>query len=133
MNFTNYFVFMFLALSLIAVFGTFTYNLISNYDVELSEDFDNYMNSINSEQFANEDVLTVEAEDSQAGGEFAAYSSSFKFFDQVKTTMSSTNQFIQSSGQILGLPPLFWIIIGGVVGIIVLILGIYFLRGLNER
>ena len=132
MNYTNYFLFFFLSVSFLSIFGAMTYSMINEYNVELSDDFGNYIDSFNGSAWANEDVLTVEPEGNEAGGEFAAYSSSFRFSDQVKTTFEQTGTFIQSTGNILGLPPIFFWVITGAITIILLVLAIFFARGVNE-
>ena len=132
-SFSNYFVFMFLAISLLTIFGSLGAALMYNYDVETSSDLDNYLNQFDASTYADENTLTVEKQGFEGSGEFSAYESSFRFGDQVKTTGDQTTEFVKATSSILGLPPIVWYIISGVLFILLLITIIYFLRGIMEN
>lgn len=130
-KFSSYFVFMFLVIALLAVFGGLTASMMTNYDVNTTPEFETYIDSFDMGSYANEGVLGVGAADS-GNGDFSEYESSFKFGEQVKTTANQTDQFVEATVNVLGLPVEIWYIISGIVFIVMLVAIIFFLRGLKE-
>lgn len=130
-KFSNYFVFMFLVIALLGVFGGLTASMLVNYDVETTPQFDNYINSFDMDVYADDGVLGVDSSDAESG-DFSEYESSFKFGEQVKTTGNQTDQFVKATVEVLGLPVEIWYIISGIIFIVMLVAIIFFLRGLKE-
>jgi len=130
-KFSSYFVFMFLVIALLGVFGGITASMMVNYDVNTTPEFDNYIDSFDMDSYADDNILGVDSSDS-GSGEFSEYESSFKFGEQVKTTANQTDQFVEATVQVLGLPVEIWYIISGIIFIVMLVAIIFFLRGLKE-
>lgn len=131
-NFSNYFIFMFLVIALLGIFGGITASMMSSYDVETTPQFDAYIDSFNMETYADENVLGVGSSDA-GEGTFSEYESSFKFGEQVKTTANQTDQFVEATVEVLGVPVVVWYIISGIIFILLLVLIIHFLRGITEK
>lgn len=131
-NFSGYFVFMFLSIALLTIFGGLGAALLVDYDVETSESFDNYISTFDADVYADKNTLEVDKSNS-GSGEFSEYESSFKFGDQVKQTTNQTDQFVEATTEVLGLPSIVWYIISGIIFILMLVLIIYFLRGISEN
>lgn len=124
--------FMFLVIAFIGVFGGITASMMYNYDsVETTPEFDAYIDSFDMDQYADDGVLGVGSSDAESG-DFSEYESSFKFGEQVKTTGNQTDQFVEATVEVLGLPVEVWYIISGIVFISMLVAIIFFLRGLKE-
>lgn len=132
-SFSGYFVGMFLIIALLGVFSGLTAGFIANYDeVNTSSSFQSYLNSVNSlNTYADEEVLGVEASDSNS--DFGEYEASFDFVEQVKTTNNQTQLFVSATSEELGLPSAVWWIIGSIIGILLLVAGVFFLRGISEK
>lgn len=131
LNFSNYLVFMFLAVSLLGVIGGLTSSLLYNYNVSTSSSFNEYMNTFDANEYADQNKLEVQKSDSES--EFSLYESSFQFGDQIKQTQNQTNTFVKETSRVLGLPAQIWYIIIGVVTIIILVAIVYFIRGLSQK
>ena len=131
-TFTGYFVAAFLVIALLGTFSGITAGMLQNYDsVNTSESFDTYLDNVNAlNVYANEDVLGVEASDSNS--DFGEYEASFDFVEQVKTTNNQTQLLVQATSEELGLPAAVWWIIGSIIGIVLLVAGVFFLRGIKE-
>lgn len=133
MDFGKYFLFMFLVISLLTVFGGMTAVLTQNYDVNTSDNYNEYLQSFNADKYANQDRLELsESGSGSSSGEFSEYESSFKFGEDIKQTTNQTKTFIRVSGDVLGLPAYIWGIISGAILILLLVAIIYFIRGLNQ-
>lgn len=122
---------MFLVIALLSVLGALGATLMADYDIETSDSFNNYITTFDSSVYTDENILGVDKSDSTSG-EFSEYESSFKFGDQVKQTANQTDSFIKATTSVLGLPAIVWYIISGVLFILMLVLIIYFLRGIKE-
>lgn len=120
---------MILVIGLIGVSGNLVYNIVSPYDVELSDDFDNYMNSFSDEDYKNS--LDVEAS-SQSNGDFAEYESSFKFGSQAKETYNQTKTFTKATTGLLGLDYKVWYLIYTIVFVLILLGILAYLRGIGK-
>lgn len=132
MNFTAYFVYMFLVVSLIVVLGGMTAVLTQNYDTNTSEELEDYIDTFDADVYADQDKFELEKSGSTESGEFSEYEASFTFGDQVKQTANQTDAFVGATTEILGLPSYVWYIISGVIFIGLLIAIIYFVRGLSQ-
>lgn len=128
-DFAKYFVFMFIAIALVGVFGSLTYNLTANYNVSNSQEFETYLNAFSADTYADETILNVDSSD--AGNDFAEYEASFKFGEQVKETKNETEAFVKASTEILGLSSQTWVIISSIIFILMLVAIVYFLRGIK--
>lgn len=130
-KFSAYFVAMFLIIALMGIFSAITANMMVNYDqVNMSSSFQSYLNNFEADKYADEDVLGVSASDAE--GDFGEYEASFDFVEQVKTTKNSTDLFITATSDELGLSSAVWWIIGSILGILLLVAGVFFLRGTKE-
>lgn len=130
-KFSSYFVFMFLVIALLGVFGGLTASMMVNYDVNTTPEFDQYIDSFDMDTYADSETLGVGSSDAESG-DFSEYESSFKFGEQVKTTANQTDQFVEATVDVLGLPVEIWYIISGIIFIVMLVAIIFFLRGLKE-
>lgn len=119
---------MVLAVGTLSIVGGIVSAIISPYDVEMSDNFQNYMGSFDDEAYKNIDVEASGNTES----DYAEYESSFKFGTQAKQTYSQTKEFTVATTGILGLSNQVWYIIITVVFVLILLGIAAYLRGVGK-
>ena len=131
LNFTIYLLSFFLFISLGGIIGGISASLTTNYELNTTNEFDNYISSFNSKEFTSDDILNVEASDND-NGEFSIYESSFDFGSNIKNSLNESTNFVRGSVSVLGLPTEVYMIIIGFLAIVIGVLVVFFIRGMKE-